>query len=124
MSEEYIVDRSKITRPPTHPGVIFAHTVMPELRTRRTIGEIATLLGVSRQTLHHVLAGESVSTADMAVRLGKLCGNRPGLWLSLATWTVAACWTAHDRRTGYAGPVRSGSPRPPFAGTAVIALKR
>jgi antitoxin HigA-1 len=82
MSEEYIVDREKITRPPTHPGVLFQRDILPALG-RRTIGEIAKLLGVSRQTLHRVMAGESAITPDMAVRLGKLCGNGPDLWLRM-----------------------------------------
>lgn len=50
---------------------------------RRTIGEIASLLGVTRQTLHRVIAGKTAVTPDMAVRLGKLCGNGPGLWLRM-----------------------------------------
>ena len=29
------------------------------------------------------MAGRSAITADMAVRLGKLCGNGPDLWLNL-----------------------------------------
>jgi addiction module HigA family antidote len=82
MSEEYTVDRTRMTRPPTHPGVLFQRTILPHLG-RRTIGEIATLLGVSRQTLHRAMAGETAITPDMAVRLGKLCGNGPGLWLRL-----------------------------------------
>ena len=82
MSAEYTVDRARITRPPTHPGVLFERTILPHLG-RRTIGEIATLLGVSRQTLHRVMAGETAITPDMAVRLGRLCGNGPGLWLRL-----------------------------------------
>jgi len=50
-----VLNRKKITRPPTHPGVLFERDILPELtRPRRTIGEIATLLGVSRQTLHRV----------------------------------------------------------------------
>jgi addiction module HigA family antidote len=82
MREEFIVNRDNITRPPTHPGVLFQRDILPELG-RRTIGEIATLLGVSRQTLHRVMAGSSAITPDMAVRLGKLCGNGPGLWLRM-----------------------------------------
>jgi len=80
---EYLVDRSRITRPPIHPGVIFADIVMPELRKTRTIGEIATVLRVSRQTLHRVMAGEIAISPDMGARLGKLCGNGAGLWLRM-----------------------------------------
>jgi antitoxin HigA-1 len=84
MTQEYPVDRKKVdSRKPIHPGVIFAEDMMPELRRNRTIGEIAILLGVSRQTLHRVMAGEMAISPDMAARLGKLCGNRPGIWIRL-----------------------------------------
>ncbi len=79
---EHFVDRNRITRPPTHPGVFFAEEILPHLG-RRTIGEIAALLGVSRQTLHRVMNGATAVTADMAVRLGKMCGNGPELWLNM-----------------------------------------
>ena len=83
-SQEYSVDRKKrAKRPPIHPGVIFAEEVMPELRKDRTIAQIAELLNVSRATLHRVMAGDIAISVDMAVRLGKLCGNGPELWLGL-----------------------------------------
>src|ERR1041385_6049078 len=81
MSQEFKVERHKITRPPVHPGVFFERNILPEFRRqRRSVAEIATLLGISRQTLHRVMAGRSAITAYMAVRLGKLCGNGPDLW--------------------------------------------
>ncbi len=84
MAEAFAVEHGRITRPPVHPGIFFERNILPEFRRqRRTIGEIATLLGVSRQSLHRVMAGESAVTPDMAVRLGKLCGNGPDLWLNL-----------------------------------------
>ena len=84
MAEEFTVDRAKITRAPTHPGVFFELDILPEFRAqRRTIGEIAKLLGVSRQSLHRIMAGEQPVTPDMAVKLGKLCGNGPHLWLTM-----------------------------------------
>jgi len=82
MREEFLVDRRKISRAPTHPGVFFTEDILPHLG-RRTIGEIAALLGVSRQTLHRLMAGQTAVTPDMAVRLGKLCGNGPELWLNM-----------------------------------------
>jgi addiction module HigA family antidote len=95
MAAEYLVDRKKITRSPTHPGVLFARDILPELRQRRTVGEIATLLGVSRQQLHRVLTGRSAITPDLAARLGKLCGNGADLWLRLqATYDA---WEATRR---------------------------
>src|ERR1700676_3432193 len=68
---------------PSHPGLLVAD-ILPELDGgRRTIAEIAALLGVTRQTLHRVMAGQTAVTPDMAVRLGKLCGNGPELWLNM-----------------------------------------
>ncbi len=68
---------------PSHPGLLVAD-ILPELDGgRRTIAEIAALLGVTRQTLHRVMAGQTAVTPEMAVRLGKLCGNGPGLWLRM-----------------------------------------
>ena len=84
MSEEFPVERDKITRAPVHPGVFFERNILPEFRRQnRTIGEIATLLGLSRQTLHRVMTGEQPVTADTAVRFGKLCGNGPDLWRNM-----------------------------------------
>ncbi len=84
MAAECFVDRKKITRPPTHPGVLFERDILPELmRQRRTISEIAALLGISRQSLYRVMTGETAITPDMAARLGKLCGNGADLWLTL-----------------------------------------
>jgi len=82
MREEFVVKRDEITRLPTHPGVFFAADILPALG-RRTIGEIARLLGISRQTLYRVMAGETAVSPDMAVRLGKLCGNGPELWINM-----------------------------------------
>jgi addiction module HigA family antidote len=45
--------------------------------------EIARLLGVSRQTLYDILEEKQPVTPMMALRLGKLCGNGPDLWLNL-----------------------------------------
>jgi addiction module HigA family antidote len=48
-----------------------------------TVTGASRLLGVSRQSLHAILAERSSITPDMALRLGKLCGNGPGLWLRM-----------------------------------------
>ncbi len=68
-------------RPPTHPGEILREDVLPALNL--SITEAARQLRVTRQTLHRVLSGRSGISAEMAVRLGKFCGNGPGLWLRM-----------------------------------------
>ncbi len=67
--------------PAMHPGELLREDVMPALG--RTRAEIARLLGVSRQTLHAILTGRAPVTPEMALRLGKLCGNGPDIWLAL-----------------------------------------
>jgi addiction module HigA family antidote len=64
-----------------HPGEILREDVIPALGKSKT--EIAALLGISRQTLYDILEGNQPVTAAMAVRIGKLCGNGPNLWLNL-----------------------------------------
>lgn len=68
-------------RAPTHPGEILRDIVLPELGL--SVSEAARQLGVSRQTLHAVMSGRSAVTAEMALRLGRFCGNGPGLWLRM-----------------------------------------
>jgi addiction module HigA family antidote len=68
-------------RPPMHPGALLREDILPALGKGKT--EIAKLLGVTRQTLHSILREEQPVTAAMALRLGKLCGNGPALWLNL-----------------------------------------
>jgi addiction module HigA family antidote len=69
--------------PAMHPGELLRKDILPALG--RTRAEIARLLGVSRQTLHAILAERAPVTPEMALRLGKLCGNGPELWLALQT---------------------------------------
>jgi addiction module HigA family antidote len=68
-------------RPPMHPGALLREDVLPALGKDKK--EIARLLGVSRQTLHDILREKQPVTPAMALRLGKLCGNGPTLWLNL-----------------------------------------
>jgi addiction module HigA family antidote len=67
--------------PPMHPGELLREEILPALDRSKT--EIARLLGVSRQTLYDVLKEKQPVTPGMALRLGKLCGNGPDLWLNL-----------------------------------------
>jgi addiction module HigA family antidote len=67
--------------PPMHPGELLREDVLPALG--RSKAEIARLLGISRQTLYEILAEKQPVTPGMALRLGKLLGNGPTLWLNL-----------------------------------------
>ncbi len=69
--------------PAMHPGELLREDVLPALGRTRT--EIARLLGVSRQTLHAIMTERAPVTPEMALRLGKLCGNGPDLWINLQT---------------------------------------
>ncbi|HEV7518387.1 MAG TPA: HigA family addiction module antitoxin [Thermoanaerobaculia bacterium] len=73
--------RAKIRRPPTHPGEVLREDVLPTLHL--SVSEAARQLRVTRQTLHRVLAGRAGVSPEMAVRLGKFCGNGPGIWLRM-----------------------------------------
>ena len=80
MTREYLVN-TRPHRMPTHPGELLREEVLPALKI--SVSEAARRLRVSRQTLHRILAGDVGVTPDMAVRLGKFCGNGPGLWLRM-----------------------------------------
>ncbi len=68
-------------RVPTSPGELLREEVLPALG--RPKAEIARLLGVSRQTLYDILNERQPVTPTMALRLGKLLGNGPNLWINM-----------------------------------------
>ncbi len=66
---------------PVHPGEILREDVLPALGKSKA--EIARLLGISRQTLYDILSEKQPITAQMALRIGKLCGNGHDIWFRL-----------------------------------------
>ena len=68
-------------RCPTHPGQVLRDFTVPALKLPKTV--VAQHLGISRQTLHDLLAERQPVTPQMAVRIGKLLGNGPALWLNM-----------------------------------------
>ena len=66
---------------PAHPGEVLRDITIPA--TGKTKAEIARLLGLSRQTLYDILSGKQGVSAAAAVRLGKLFGDGPGIWLRM-----------------------------------------
>jgi addiction module HigA family antidote len=80
MARTYYV-RGEPKLEPTHPGAILREPVLPALGI--SVSEMARRLGVTRQHLHRILAETHPITPEMALRIGKLCGNGPHLWLNM-----------------------------------------
>jgi antitoxin HigA-1 len=64
-----------------HPGEVLREDVVPALG--RSKAEIARLLGISRQTLYDLMGEKQPVTAQMALRIGKLCGNGGRIWYAM-----------------------------------------
>jgi addiction module HigA family antidote len=77
---EYRAKRNKIVAP-LHPGEVLREDVLPALGKPKS--DIARLLGISRQALYDILNEKAPVNAEMAVKIGKLCGNGPTLWINL-----------------------------------------
>jgi addiction module HigA family antidote len=69
------------SRPPVHPGELLREDVLPAIG--EPVAVVAQALGVTRQHLHRILAEKAPVSPEMALRLGKFCGNGPGLWLRM-----------------------------------------
>lgn len=81
-----MVSRANITsgmiqRTPTHPGAVLREDVLPSLDL--SVAAFARALGVSRQTVHELLAERKGVTPIMALKLGKVLGNGPTVWLGM-----------------------------------------
>jgi addiction module HigA family antidote len=66
---------------PVHPGAFLREDVLPHVKIPKT--GIADALGISRAQLYAILGEKAPVTAAMALRLGKLFGNGPELWLNM-----------------------------------------
>ena len=65
----------------THPAELLREILTDGMKL--PVAAAARQLGVSRMTLHRLLRAEHAVTPKMALRLGKLCGNGPELWLRM-----------------------------------------
>ena len=89
------------TRPPLHPGAILREDVLPGLDL--SVPMASHWLGVSAAMLTDVLAGAAPVSPELALRLGKFCGNGPEVWLRMqATYDL---W--HAARDVDLGTVRA-----------------
>jgi addiction module HigA family antidote len=89
---EYSVKRP-LKRAPIHPGEMLREDVLPSLEL--SVSETARRIGVSRQQLHRILGCTHPITTEMALRIGKLAGNGPGLWLRMQQ--AYDLWEAEQR---------------------------
>jgi addiction module HigA family antidote len=67
--------------PPVHPGEIIKLDILPSVGLSVTAA--AKALGVSRQMLHDILAGRKPLSAVMCLKVARLFGSTPELWMRL-----------------------------------------
>ena len=67
--------------PPIHPGEIIRENILPEVGL--TVTTAAKALGVSRQMLHGILAERRPLSAVMCLKISRLFGSSPEMWMRL-----------------------------------------
>ena len=65
---------------PSHPGALLSE-IIPATGKSKT--EIAQMLGISRQHLYDIMSEKKPVSPEVAVRLGKLFGDGPGVWIRM-----------------------------------------
>ncbi len=87
---EYVAKRNP-DRCPMHPGALLRDFVLRGVDLSKH--EIAGALGISRTHLDSILNEKAGVSPTIAVRLGKLFGNGPDLWIGMQdaydAWQVA-----------------------------------
>ncbi len=76
-----IANGKRPTRRPTHPGEFLREDFLPDFGL--TTSGLASSLGVSRQTVNELLRERRAVSPEMALRLSRLFGTSPELWLNL-----------------------------------------
>jgi len=67
--------------PPVHPGEIIREDILPSVGL--SVTAVAKALGVSRQMLHDILAERKPLSALMCLKLSRLFGGSPDVWMRL-----------------------------------------
>jgi len=89
--------RIPTNRPPIHPGEILREEFMKPYGMTQT--EIARRIGVSRKHISEIVNGRKGISTDMALRLSRLFGTSPELWLNgQMAWDV---WHAMREENAY-----------------------
>ena len=75
---EKVMER-KSGLPPVHPGEIIKKDILPSVGL--SVKAAAKALGVSRQMLHDILAKRKPLSAVMCLKVARLFGSTPELWM-------------------------------------------
>lgn len=75
-----ITNTGRMERRPTHPGEMLREDFMPDYGL--SVAQLASAIGVSRQSINELLRERRSLTPEMALRLGRLFGNSPEFWLN------------------------------------------
>ncbi|WP_342641594.1 HigA family addiction module antitoxin [Rhodoligotrophos ferricapiens] len=67
--------------PPPHPGAVLREKVLPDIGLTKSA--MARRLQISRTLLYGLLGERYSVTPEMALKLARLCRNRPEFWLNL-----------------------------------------
>lgn len=65
----------------THPGEIFSEEIIKP--SKLTVVQAAELLKITSATLSNIINGNSPILPDIAIRIAKVFGGNPDLWLRL-----------------------------------------
>jgi len=72
---------------PVHPGEIIKEDILPSVGL--SVAAAAKALGVSRQMLHDILAERKPLSATMCLKVARLFGGSPDIWMRLqAAWDL------------------------------------
>lgn len=81
----------KMTRKPTHPGIVFYEDVMKPLDL--SVTKTAQILGISRKALSEFINEKSSLSPDMALRISIATGTSAESWMNiqqkLTLWLAA-----------------------------------
>ena len=67
--------------PALHPGEFLREDILPEVGL--SVAAAARALGVSRQMLHDILAERRPLSAVMCLKISRLFGSSPEMWMRL-----------------------------------------
>jgi addiction module HigA family antidote len=77
--------KGRVPVPPPTPGTVLRDLLLAETESqgRVTQDQLASAMRVSRVTINQIVNGRRAVTAEMALRLGKVTGTTPQMWLRL-----------------------------------------